>query len=126
MKYLVLPFLGLLLVSNSFAGRDFTILPDEDAIIMEGKIQAAMMIQLESRLASIEETYGRRLDTLSEPYSQTEGKIRAAMITMIEAQIHQIGNQVKSFDPASDGDGKKYEAIVNRLNDLESLVDSFI
>lgn len=126
MKYLLLPLIGFLLASNSFAGRDFTILPDEDAIIMEGKIQAAMMIQLESRLASIEESYGRRLDTLSEPYSLTEGKIRAAMINLIEAQIQQIGLEVKKFDPASDREGQKYEAIVNKLNGLESLVDSFI
>jgi len=126
MKFLLVPFITMLLAINAFAGRDFTILPDEDAIIMEGKIQAAMMIQLESRLSQLEENYGRRLDTLSEPYSLTEGKIRAAMINMIESQIHDIGLSIKKFDPAADREGKKYEAIVNKLNDLENLIESFI
>ncbi|PIP94569.1 MAG: hypothetical protein COW00_08620 [Bdellovibrio sp. CG12_big_fil_rev_8_21_14_0_65_39_13] len=126
MKLKLLPLLAILLATNVSAGRDFTILPDEEAIIMEGKIQAAMMIQLESRLSQLEESYGRRLDTLSEPYSLTEGKIRAAMINMIESQIHIIGLDIKKFDPSADRDSKKYEAIVNKLNDLENLIESFI
>ncbi|GAB4010016.1 MAG: hypothetical protein Fur0010_01810 [Bdellovibrio sp.] len=123
----VLGFAVLLLVStNSFAGRDFTLLPEEDAIIMEGKIQAAMMVQLESRLNSIEENYNLRMDRLSEPFSLTEGKIRAAMILMIEERLNELRSQIQKFDPSNDKNGKGYENLVDQLNDLESIVDSLV
>lgn len=125
MKILGLSVL-LLLSANSYAGRDFTILPEEDAIIMEGKIQAAMMVQLESRLNSIEENYNLRMDRLSEPFSLTEGKIRAAMILMIEEKLNELRSQIQKFDPSSDKHGKGYENIVDQLNVLESLVDSLV
>lgn len=108
------------------AGRDFTILPEEDAIIMEGKIQAAMMVQLESRLSSIEENYNLRMDRLSEPYTLTEGKIRAAMILMIEEKLNSLRTSIQRFDPSQDKNGKAYERLVDELNSLESIVDSLV